>query len=69
MWLNPFMIARAYGATSTLSAVIGAWSECVGAGLRCQPRRFRRLHPVILATKFSRCHCSGPRPWVQPQRR
>jgi hypothetical protein len=24
---------------------------------------------VIVASTFSRCHCSGPRPWVQPQRR
>ena len=23
----------------------------------------------MVASTFSRCHCSGPRPWVQPQRR
>ena len=29
----------------------------------------RRLQPVMVASAFSRCHCSGPRPWVQPHRR
>ena len=29
----------------------------------------RLLQPVMVASAFSRCHCSGPRPWVQPHRR
>ena len=64
--VDPFWL----GCENSLNAVlIKQISKPLVCGWDLYLCRCRRLQPVMVASTFSRCHCRGPLPWVQPQRR